>query len=76
MRREENPVTAKPKPKKKREMSSHGNQGQSNSSRTRNHDIKCFKCQGRGHIVSQCLNKRVTELKDDGEIESEDEDDI
>ena len=74
MRREEKPVTAKPKPKQKQETSSHGNQGKSNSSTIRYRDIKCFKCQGRDHIASQCPNKRVMVLRDDGEIESEDED--
>ena len=56
-------------------MNSHGNQGKSYSSSTRNRDIKCFKCQGRGHVVSQCPNKRVIVLRDDGEIEFEDKDD-
>ena len=36
-------------------------------------DIKCFKCQGRGHIASQCPNRRVMVVRSNGEIESEDE---
>ena len=36
-------------------------------------DIKCFKCQGRGHIASECVNKRVIVLQDNGEIVTEDE---
>ena len=40
---------------------------------TRNHDIKCFKCQGRGHIASECVNQRVMILRDNGEIVTEDE---
>ncbi|RDY04701.1 hypothetical protein CR513_11571, partial [Mucuna pruriens] len=39
------------------------------ASRTSN--IKCFKCLGKGHIASQCPNRRVMIVKDDGEIESE-----
>lgn len=35
-------------------------------------DIKCFKCLGRRHIVSQCPNRNVTILKDNGEIEIDD----
>ena len=65
----------KPKTEQKQEVTSHGNQGKSDSSTSRNRDIKCFKCQGRGHIASQCPNKRVMVLRDDGEIETEDEDD-
>eukprot|EP00258_Populus_trichocarpa_P031547 XP_024447566.1 uncharacterized protein LOC112325356 [Populus trichocarpa] len=34
----------------------------------RNHDIKCFKCQGLGHYASECANHRVMILRDDGEI--------
>ena len=41
-----------------------------------NFDIKCFKCQDRGHITSQCLNKIIMIVRDNGEIESSSEDDI
>jgi len=34
----------------------------------RNRDIKCFKCQGLGHYASECGNRRVMILRDDGEI--------
>ncbi|RDX75771.1 hypothetical protein CR513_44313, partial [Mucuna pruriens] len=33
--------------------------------------IKCFKCLGKGHITSQCPNRSVMIVKDDGEIGSE-----
>ena len=32
-----------------------------------------FKCQGRGHIATQCPNRRIMVIRDNGEIESEDE---
>ncbi|KAH9792509.1 hypothetical protein KPL71_004153 [Citrus sinensis] len=38
----------------------------------RNHDIKCFKCQGRGHIASEYVNQRVMVLRDNGEIVTKD----
>ncbi|XP_033139424.1 uncharacterized protein LOC117131126, partial [Brassica rapa] len=41
------------------------------SSRAR--DVKCFKCQGRGHYANECTNKRVMILLENGEFESEDE---
>ncbi|XP_040964752.1 uncharacterized protein, partial [Gossypium hirsutum] len=40
---------------------------------SRSRDIKCFKCLGRGHIASQCPNRNVMFVRDDGEIESESE---
>ncbi|XP_035546395.1 uncharacterized protein LOC109000434 [Juglans regia] len=39
-------------------------------------DIKCFKCQGRGHIASQCVNKRVMVINAQGELESENEEEV
>ena len=76
MRRKVKPIMAKSKSEPKQEMSNHGNQGKTKSSTTQNRDIKCFKCQGRGHIASQCPKKRVMVLKEDGEVESEGEDNI
>ncbi|KAK5846068.1 hypothetical protein PVK06_002336 [Gossypium arboreum] len=43
----------------------------SNPNHTR--DIKCFKCLGRGHITSQCPNRRTMVMNASGEIESKDE---
>ncbi|RDY13237.1 hypothetical protein CR513_01875, partial [Mucuna pruriens] len=37
----------------------------------RTSNIKCFKFLGKGHIASQCSNRRVMIVKDDKEIESE-----
>ncbi|KAL4333148.1 hypothetical protein GQ457_07G006390 [Hibiscus cannabinus] len=42
----------------------------------RSRDIQCFKCLGRGHVASQCPNRRVMLLRDDGEIESDSEEDV
>ncbi|XP_061353685.1 uncharacterized protein LOC133298423 [Gastrolobium bilobum] len=50
-------------------------QGKTESQSSRNRDIKCFKCLGRGHIASQCLNNKVMILKDNGDVESEGESD-
>ena len=39
-------------------------------------DIKCFKCQGQGHIANQCVNKRVMVINAQGELESENEEKV
>jgi hypothetical protein len=41
---------------------------------SRNRDIKCFKCLGSGHIVSQYPNKRVMVMRDNGEVMTDSED--
>ena len=56
-KKDEKQSNPKPKIEQKQEVASHGNQGKPDSSTSQNHDIKCFKCQGRGHIASQCPNK-------------------
>jgi hypothetical protein len=47
--------------------------GKSESQPTRDRDIKCFKCLGKGHIASQCPNRRVMFIRDNGEVEFESE---
>ena len=73
-KREEKTV-ARPKFEPKPATTSPPNQGKNDPSTSRNRDIKCFKCQGRGHISSQCPNKRVMVLRDDGEVVTDDESD-
>ena len=42
---------------------------------SRNKDIKCFKCLGLGYIASQCPNRRVMIMRDNGEVMTESKDD-
>ena len=50
--------------------------GNTETSTSKTSDIKCFKCQGRGHIASQCVNKRVMVINAQGELESENEEEV
>ena len=72
-RKEEKPPNTKPKTELKQEGTSQGYQGKPDSFTTRNRDIMCFKCQGSGHITSQCPNKRVMVMRDNGDIETDNE---
>jgi hypothetical protein len=63
-----------PKPEPKSTTTSNVPQGKTKASTSRNRDIKCFKCQGRGHIPSQCPNKQVMVLQANGEIVTDCED--
>uniref|UniRef100_A0A2N9EMT0 RNA-directed DNA polymerase n=1 Tax=Fagus sylvatica TaxID=28930 RepID=A0A2N9EMT0_FAGSY len=63
-----------PKPEPKSATTSHVPQGKTEASTSRNRDIKCFRCQGRGHIASQCPNKQVMVLQANGEIVTDCED--
>ena len=40
---------------------------------SRSRDIECWKCKGHGHISSECRNKRVLFVNEQGEWESESE---
>ena len=64
-----------PSPKQEQEVTSQGNQGILDSFTSWNRDIKYFKCQGMGHIASQCANKIVMVMRDNGEIETNNESD-
>ncbi|PON41011.1 Zinc finger, CCHC-type [Parasponia andersonii] len=72
-RKEESSSTSKAKSEPKMATPNTTPQGKSAPTSTRSSEIKCFKCQGRGHIASQCPNKRVMVIRDNGEFESEDE---
>ena len=71
-KKEERP-NFKPKPEasKDNKVESTSNQGKSDSQSSRTRDIKCFKCLGVGHIASQCPNKRVMIMREDGDVEIE-----
>ncbi|XP_068639431.1 uncharacterized protein [Aristolochia californica] len=75
-KKEETSSTFKAKPEPKTATTTRTSQGKSVPPSTRSSDIKCFKCQGRGHIASQCPNKKIMVIRDNGEIESENEDDL
>jgi len=34
-------------------------------------DVKCFRCQGHGYYASECPNKRIMMIRDNGDMESE-----
>jgi hypothetical protein len=63
-----------PKPEPKSATTSRVPQGKTKASTSRNRDIKCFRCQGRGYIASQCLNKQAMVLQANGEIVTDCED--
>ncbi|XP_056852801.1 uncharacterized protein LOC130502007 [Raphanus sativus] len=64
-----------PQPKEESKPSSiySKNKGKAEATSSRARDVKCFKCQGRGHYANECTNKRVMVLLENGEYESEDE---
>lgn len=73
-KREEKPAVNKPKVEFKLDLTNRGKQGKTEPSFSRNRDIVYFKCQGRGHISSQCSNQITMLLLDNGELETEAED--
>ena len=73
-KKDDKPTSAPTKQESKPSSStSTSGKGTIETSSARNRDIKCFKCQGRGHIASQCPNKRTMLVRADGEYETEEE---
>jgi len=62
---------AKTEPSKAKTDAHMDGKGKSESQLTRDRDIKCFKSLGKGHITSQCPNRRVMLPRDNGEVEFE-----
>ena len=62
---------AKAEPPKAKKDTHMDGKGKSESQPTRDRDIKCFKCLGKGHIASQCPNERVMLTRDNREVEFE-----
>ena len=48
-----------------------GAKGKSKTQPIRTHDVKWFRCQGHEHYASECPNKRIMMIRDDGHMESE-----
>jgi hypothetical protein len=67
-------LKSKTKLPKRREDVTSVNKGKTEF-QTRNHDIKCFRCLGVGHIASQCPNKRTMIARVDRKVETESESD-
>ncbi|KAJ4723247.1 Retrovirus-related Pol polyprotein from transposon 17.6 [Melia azedarach] len=67
----DNKVTSKPKeePKQKDSIVVSKNKIETEIS-SKSREVKCFRCQGFGHTTSQCPNKRVMIVLENGKIES------
>ena len=59
------------KPKPQEEKHEFKGKTDSNPSSSKSSSIKCFKCLGKGHIASQCPNKKTMILLENGGVESE-----
>lgn len=73
MKETEQAMVIKPNTKVNQAYFSQQGQGKSDYSNSHNGDVKCFKYQGRGYIVTHSLNKHILILHDDGEYETEEE---
>jgi hypothetical protein len=66
-------VKGKAEPPKGKDEGTRMNKPKVDFQPSRNRDIKCFKCLGSGHIVSQCPNKRVMVMRGNGEMMTDSE---
>ncbi|KAG7543275.1 Reverse transcriptase domain [Arabidopsis thaliana x Arabidopsis arenosa] len=67
---------SKPKSEFKPNVSSQDYKGKTEASTSsRNRDIECFRCKGKGHYANKCPNQRAMLMLDSGEIVTEDEKD-
>uniref|UniRef100_A0A1J3CPU8 CCHC-type domain-containing protein n=1 Tax=Noccaea caerulescens TaxID=107243 RepID=A0A1J3CPU8_NOCCA len=62
-----------PKPEPKGSSFSQDKSKDSATSTTRAREVKCYKCQGYGHYAYDCRNKKLMIIRENGEVESEDE---
>ncbi|XP_073153147.1 uncharacterized protein [Henckelia pumila] len=70
-KREDNKPVSKPKYETKSKAPKQVVKGTSETFNTLSRDIKCFSCQGIGHIYSQCPNKKLMIINACGDVESE-----
>jgi len=68
-------VKGKAEPPKGKDKGTSKNKSKVDFQPSRNRDIRCFKCLGLGHIASQCPNKRVMVMPDNGEVMTDSEED-
>jgi hypothetical protein len=68
-------VKGKAEPPKRKDEGTSKNKPKVDFQPSRNRDIKCFKCLGSGHNASQCPNKRVMVMWDNGEVMTDSEED-
>jgi hypothetical protein len=74
-RNDQTVVKGKAEPPKGKDEGTSKNKPKVDFQPSRNRDIKCFKCLGSWHIASQCPNKRVMVMQDNGEVMTDRKDD-
>jgi DNA-directed RNA polymerase subunit M/transcription elongation factor TFIIS len=64
-------VSSRTEPPKAKVDVRNGAKDKSETQPKRTRDVKCFKCQGHEHYASECPNKRIMMIRDNGDMESE-----